>query len=279
MDWLEEMMQDKDVETLSEMLQTPTSLCPETPKSSNRKRHCRSLNNDDREKCHEDVMDLPKSSCYSPPTVERKREPTLFPAAAVVVTPSKSTIATSMTPPRPSTRRSSTSKSPPKSSPFYRKSIQMGNRWNAKGLKKAKSGLWQDALLCWDTALDIRIQVLGHQHLDVANTYNNRGIIALGKKCLWEAAIHSLIQALEIRKQTLGQQHPQVAATMHNLANVHHQAGDLQGAHGLLGHCKSIYLLRISQTKQYPLVPNLKSQQQLARACVAMGLLGCRDSS
>jgi hypothetical protein len=109
--------------------------------------------------------------------VERKREPTLFPDAAALEKPSKSstaptaTAATSMTPPRP-TRRSSASESPPKLSPFHGKSIQMGNGWNAKGLKKAKSGLWQDALLFWDNALEIRFQVLGHQHLDVADTRN-----------------------------------------------------------------------------------------------------------
>jgi hypothetical protein len=48
-DWLEEMMQDEDVKFLSEMLQTHSSMCPETPKSSNRKRQSQCLNNDDRE--------------------------------------------------------------------------------------------------------------------------------------------------------------------------------------------------------------------------------------
>jgi tetratricopeptide (TPR) repeat protein len=158
----------------------------------------------------------------------------------------------------------------------------MGNGWNAKGLKKAKLGHWQDALNCWDNALEIRIQVLGTQHLDVANTFNNRGI-ALGKLHRFEAALSSLEQALQIRKLRLGAQDSQVAATMHNLANVHHQAGDLQGAILLLAQCKGIYIQHIRTTAKSTISTAavtsqqsqdiIKSQQQLARAMVAMGHL------
>lgn len=147
----------------------------------------------------------------------------------------------------------------------------MGNGWNAKGLKKAKQGLWQDALACWDNALEIRIQVLGTWHVDVANTYNNRGI-ALGKLGKWDAAVFSLEQALQIRKQVLGSHHSQVAATMHNLANVHHQAGDLQGAILLLAQCKGIYAnMNMMQQQQEQESKSSLGEQQVARACVAMG--------
>jgi tetratricopeptide (TPR) repeat protein len=124
-------------------------------------------------------------------------------------------------------------------------------------------------LACWDNALEIRIQILGHQHLDVANTYNNRGI-ALGKLGLWQAAVTSLESALTIRKFVLGMEDSQVAATMHNLANVHHQAGDLQGAIRLLAQSKGIYHQHIQKMSPQP-QQTFKSQEQLARANVAMG--------
>jgi hypothetical protein len=56
----------------------------------------------------------------------------------------------------------------------------MSNGWNAKGLEKARHGKWEQALSCWQNALEIRRQVLGESHSDVANTWNNIGI-ALGK--------------------------------------------------------------------------------------------------
>lgn len=39
-------------------------------------------------------------------------------------------------------------------SPFHKRSIDMGSGWNAKGLPKAKNGAWEDALACWDNALE-----------------------------------------------------------------------------------------------------------------------------
>ena len=151
----------------------------------------------------------------------------------------------------------STPSSTVSSSPFYKKSIAIGNGWNAKGLRKAKQGLWQDALSCWDNALEIRSQLLGDWHLDVANTCNNRGI-ALGKLGRWETARKSLERALEIQIHVFGcETHDQVASTIHNLANVYHQAGELEGAIRLFCRSKQV---------QQALCDKIKYQEKQALA-------------
>jgi tetratricopeptide (TPR) repeat protein len=220
MDWLEEMISDQDVEKISEMLQTPQKKPKQlTPKSSNRNRK----------------KSIESSSSLSSPSnnsAHKRLDKQLFPAD--ITSPSKSTSTSSkLTPPRHPT--SMLNKTPPKESPFYKKSIQIGNGWNAKGLKKAKQGLWGDALACWDNALEIRSQVLGDSHLDVANTYNNRGI-ALGKLGKWESAVESLEKALEIRTKV----GVQGSSIIHNIANVHHQAGDFERAIQLFCYSKHI---------------------------------------
>ena len=42
---------------------------------------------------------------------------------------------------------------------FKQRNLALGNGFNAKGLTKAKHGLWSDALTCWERALDHRLQV------------------------------------------------------------------------------------------------------------------------
>lgn len=97
---------------------------------------------------------------------------------------------------------------------FKKRGIAIGNGYNAKGLQKAKKGAWEEALCCWENALEIRTQVLGETHVDVANTYNNIGI-ALGKLNRPQEAIENLQRALEIRTEHYGRTHSEVAATLH----------------------------------------------------------------
>ena len=147
-----------------------------------------------------------------------------------------------------------------KMSPFKRKSIAIGNGWNAKGLQKAKKGSWESALLCWQNALEIREQVLGDSHPDTANTLNNCGI-AMGKLGRFDEAIEVLERALEIRAEHYGtRQHPEVAATLHNIGNVLHQAQDRAGA------IQCFWDAKLLQEKI--LGPD---HVQVARACVAIG--------
>ncbi|GAX24437.1 hypothetical protein FisN_4Lh574 [Fistulifera solaris] len=142
---------------------------------------------------------------------------------------------------------------------FRRRSISMGVGWNAKGLAKAKNGLWEDALACWENALAIRVQVLGEDHIDVANTYNNMGI-AYGKLDQPSQAISALQKALEIRIKEHGEKHSEVAATLHNIGNILQQSGDLEAAIGYFTRAKDVQ--ESIFTHQHV---------QVARACVAMG--------
>eukprot|EP00545_Synedropsis_sp_CCMP1620_P000977 CAMPEP_0119021520 /NCGR_PEP_ID=MMETSP1176-20130426/26147_1 /TAXON_ID=265551 /ORGANISM="Synedropsis recta cf, Strain CCMP1620" /LENGTH=310 /DNA_ID=CAMNT_0006976143 /DNA_START=111 /DNA_END=1043 /DNA_ORIENTATION=+ len=114
-------------------------------------------------------------------------------------------------------------------SPFIRKSEAIGNGWNAKGLQKAKKGHWGDAILCWENALEVRQQVLGDSHPDVANTLNNMGI-ALGRLERFPEALESLNRALQIRTMIYGKVHLEIAATLHNIANFFQQMKDYNAA-------------------------------------------------
>jgi tetratricopeptide (TPR) repeat protein len=159
-----------------------------------------------------------------------------------------------------STRSISTTKSPKTGmSHFLQRSIAIGNGWNARGLQKAKKGAWSEALGCWENALEVRTQVLGEIHIDVANTCNNIGI-ALGKLDRFEEAVSTLHRALDIRTGHYGKEHSEVAATLHNIGNVLHQAGDLEAA--IQCFCETKLL------QEHLLGPD---HVQVARACIAMG--------
>lgn len=144
-------------------------------------------------------------------------------------------------------------------SPFKKRSIAIGNGWNAKGLAKAKKGSWEAAVACWENALEIRTQVLGETHPDVANTCNNIGI-ALGKLGRYDAAIEILERALELRAKHYGtREHAEIAATLHNIGNVLHAAQDCAGAIQCFWDAKLL--------QEQLLGPN---HVQVARACVAI---------
>lgn len=157
-------------------------------------------------------------------------------------------------------------------SPHKRKIEAIGNGWNAKGLQNAKAGQWEKAVRCWENALDIRLQVLGEHHADVANTWNNLGI-ALGKMCDYHRAMACLNQALEIR--TLihynnnnnggagwrnNNQDLEIAATLQNIGNIFQQMKDYNGALACFEQAKMTQLA----WKEHVLV---------ARTCTAVGRL------
>ena len=142
---------------------------------------------------------------------------------------------------------------------FYKKSVTIGNAWNAKGLQKAQKDHWDEALLCWQNALEVRLQILGEDHLDVANTYNNIGI-AQGKIGSYAEAIDSLGRAQAIRSKQLGEEHTEVAATLHNIGNVHQQSGNF---------AKAVEFFALSKQLQETHLG--KNHVQVARASIAIG--------
>jgi tetratricopeptide (TPR) repeat protein len=142
---------------------------------------------------------------------------------------------------------------------FRKRSVAIGNGWNAKGLQKAKLGEWQSALACWENALEIRTQILGETNLDVANTLNNIGI-SLGKLNRFDESIAALNRALDIRTGHFGNENVEVCATLHNIGNVLHQAGDLEAA------IQCFWDTKVLQEKLLG-----RDHVQVARACIAMG--------
>lgn len=151
--------------------------------------------------------------------------------------------------------------SPQKQNPstFRERSIAIGNGWNAKGIKKAKAGKWEDALNCWKNALEIRTQV-SDSKLDVANTCNNLGI-ALGRLERFDEALQYLERALETRTEEYGtRDRNEVATTLHNIGNVHQQANNLDAA---------IACFQEAQTIQVRLLG--EHHEQVARSFAAIG--------
>ena len=114
-------------------------------------------------------------------------------------------------------------------SSYKAKGVALGNVWNAKGVQKAKREKWKDALNCWVKALDVRVQVLGSKHKDVAKTLNNMGI-ALGRLERHDEAMEVLERALKIRVRIYGKGHLETAATLHNIGNVLQQMDNYHGA-------------------------------------------------
>jgi tetratricopeptide (TPR) repeat protein len=130
-----------------------------------------------------------------------------------------------LTPPR----HPSSNLSRPLPPTFATKKEAIGNGWNAKGVQKAKCEHWEEALACWEKALEIRLEVFGEVHKDVANTLNNMGV-ALGRLERHSEAMELLERALKVRTEIYGKKHLEIAATLHNIGNVLHQMDDYSGA-------------------------------------------------
>ena len=293
MDWLDDMVGgDKDAERLARLLQTPDrkqsvkpldsffrskSLSPSkrvttppssphgTPKSNNRKGSKQRQNLPSAnitEKINDNDMALePKRLLFASDSTAFSLFEALTPFDTIPTASNSTLRKDSGTPER--TKKSKAS--------VYKRSLALGNGWNAKGLQKAKKGLWKDALSCWEMALDIRLQLppTDSQQLDVANTYNNRGI-ALSKLGVIPQALTELHQALEIRSSKLGPSHPQVIGTYHNIANVHQQAREYDLA--LQVFIKAKEACRCAASSENTTSAGVQILQ-MARICAAMGHL------
>jgi hypothetical protein len=242
-DWLDELMADQDALKIAELLNTPSKASKYIYQ--------------DHPEMHRCISNI--EVCNTPKLSNCKRQVSTQ-SLPIIITPKilfqeDDTITKGGSFNQKPTTKSSATRI------FKKRSVALGNGWNAKGLTKAKQGKWQGALACWDNALEIRQQICDCQNdqLEVANTWNNRGI-ALGKLGQFDKAVDSLQHAYAIRCSHLGKSHPQVVSTLHNIANVHHQQGNLTLALSVFGKAKS--LLASNQDKESMLV---------ARICTAIG--------
>ncbi|XP_015766754.1 PREDICTED: uncharacterized protein LOC107345547 [Acropora digitifera] len=90
-------------------------------------------------------------------------------------------------------------------------------------------GTFEEGKHHFERSLDLRLQLLGSEHLDVATCYNNLAIVLRDQGDLKQAREY-IERALAIRQQTFGPQHPDVATSYNNLANVLRDQGDLNQA-------------------------------------------------
>lgn len=145
-------------------------------------------------------------------------------------------------------------------SPFLDRSIQIGNKYNARGIEKAQKGEWDAALKQWKDALEIRTQIYGPSHIDVANVCNNIGI-AYGKLHQYPNALLYLHRAFDIR---IEQGYDEVATTLHNIGNIYQQMNELTFAIQYFVQCKRL---------QEEIVPT--PHMDIARTCIAIGHTYC----
>lgn len=145
-------------------------------------------------------------------------------------------------------------------SPFLQRSIYMGNKYNARGIEKAQKGEWDAALQQWQDALEIRSQIFGPSHIDVANVCNNIGI-AYGKLHQYSNALLYLHRAFDIR---IEQGDDEVATTLHNIGNIYQQMNELTISIQYFVQCKRL---------QEEMVPT--PRMDVARTCIAIGHTYC----
>ena len=78
-------------------------------------------------------------------------------------------------------------------------------------------------------AIEIREKKLGSNHVDVATSYNNIGVVyhRMGEL---EKAKNYYLRAMEIRKKQLGSNHAHVATSYNNIGVVYGDMGELEKA-------------------------------------------------
>ena len=90
-------------------------------------------------------------------------------------------------------------------------------------------GKFQDSLEVWEAVLSSKIEVFGHDHMDVAATMNNLGNVydSLGE---YEKALEYYEKDLEITIKLVGHDHVDVAMSLMNLGNVYQELGEYEKA-------------------------------------------------
>lgn len=105
--------------------------------------------------------------------------------------------------------------------------------------KLDREGKFNEAALAAQQALEIREQVLGPDHLEVAAALGNLAIAHAKNRAIAKAA-PLFERALVIREKVLGPEHPLVATSLSNLANIHQFRGDLTKAEEFIGRALGI---------------------------------------
>ncbi|MCH2047130.1 MAG: CHAT domain-containing protein [Trichodesmium sp. ALOHA_ZT_67] len=103
-------------------------------------------------------------------------------------------------------------------------SLASATELNDKAFELYKQGKYDEAVPLLEQSLKIRLQLLGAEHPDVAESLNNLAVLYYAQGRYTEAE-PLLIQALEMIKKFLGAEHPYVAQSLENLAVLYSDQG------------------------------------------------------
>jgi CHAT domain-containing protein len=119
------------------------------------------------------------------------------------------------------------------------RTLQEARKLFAEGERLRRAGKPDDARPLVERSLEMREQVLGTEHLDVAETLNRLAVIYVTKNEFAKA--EPLYQrALAIREKSLGADHLFVTNSLENLAHLHRLKGDYDKAEPLYQRALSI---------------------------------------
>ena len=106
-----------------------------------------------------------------------------------------------------------------------------------------------EALRYYKKSVTIKLNTLGENHPDVADSYNNIGNVYRGKGEL-DKALEYYNKSLTIKLNTLGENHPDVAASYNNIGIVYRNKGELDRA--LEYYNKSLTIRLNTLAKNHP---------------------------
>ncbi|NET67412.1 MAG: tetratricopeptide repeat protein [Moorea sp. SIO1G6] len=113
-----------------------------------------------------------------------------------------------------------------------KRKLAEASRLNQQLLELYQQGKYSEAIPLGEKALEIRQQVLGEEHPDVATSLNNLALL-YSRQGRYQQAEPLFQQALDLRKRLLGDQHPHVATSLNNLAFLYYSQGRYQEAEPL----------------------------------------------
>lgn len=107
-----------------------------------------------------------------------------------------------------------------------------GTLMNTMGLVYRSLGLYDSAVPLLEKSLNVRRNLFGGEHIDVARSLNDLGWVMINKQNA-ASADPLLTEALAMRRKLLGNQNKNVAESINLLAQVRYQRGDFASAEEL----------------------------------------------
>ncbi|NEP51209.1 MAG: tetratricopeptide repeat protein [Moorea sp. SIO3C2] len=103
-------------------------------------------------------------------------------------------------------------------------SLAEASQLNQQAIELYEQGKYSEAIPLAERALEIRQEILGEEHRDVATSLNNLALLYKSQGKYAEAELRHQ-QALALKKKLLGEDHPDVASSLNNLALLYKSQG------------------------------------------------------